>query len=149
VKFPVDVATVESRHVEYAVTAVGSIDAFERVQVTARVGGAVERVLFREGAEVTAGQLLVEIELDRYRVAVETARAALNRATTASADARGNFGAATSSPARARGSSPPRSWRVFAPRSGSPTPTWRRRARPRSSPRSTCATPGSPPPSPG
>ena len=86
-KFPVEVARVESRRVEYAVAAVGSVEAFERVQVTARVAGAVERVLAREGAAVKEGQALVEIEPRRYEVAVASARAALERAQASRADA--------------------------------------------------------------
>ena len=61
-EFPVEAHPVESRLVEYTINAVGSLDAFERVAVTARVPGAVERVLFREGQVVQRGQTLVEIE---------------------------------------------------------------------------------------
>ena len=57
-EFPVEVRPVESRNVEYSVTAVGSLDAFERVAVTARVAGAIERVNFREGQFVQTGQTL-------------------------------------------------------------------------------------------
>jgi RND family efflux transporter MFP subunit len=86
-KFPVEVAPVEVRRVEYAVSAVGSVEAFERVQVTARVGGAVERVRMREGTAVKAGQVLAEIEPRRYEVAVAAARATLERAQASRADA--------------------------------------------------------------
>lgn len=78
--FPVEVRPVESRLVEYTVPAVGSVDAFEIVEVTARVAGAVDRVLFREGQSVTAGTTLVEIDPDRYRLAVASAEANLSRA---------------------------------------------------------------------
>src|SRR5262249_23471205 len=87
-KFPVEVAKVEARKVEYVVSAVGSIDAFERVQVTARVRGAVDRVLFQEGTPVKAGQPLAEVETERYQVAVDTAGAAMEKAQTALADAK-------------------------------------------------------------
>jgi RND family efflux transporter MFP subunit len=86
-RFPVEVAPVEARRVEFAVTAVGSVEAFERVQVTARVAGAVERVRVREGATVKEGETLVEIEPRRYEVAVASARAALERAQASRADA--------------------------------------------------------------
>ncbi len=78
-KFPVEVQPVTPRVVEYAVNAVGSIDAFETVQATARVQGVVERVRFREGEKVAAGAVLVEIEPQRYKLAVEAARAALEK----------------------------------------------------------------------
>src|SRR5688500_1456299 len=70
IAFPVEVRPVESRRVEYSVTAVGSLDAFERVAVTARVAGAIEKVLFTEGQIVQRGHALAEIEPERYRLAV-------------------------------------------------------------------------------
>jgi len=85
--FPVETAEVKSRPVEYTVTAVGSVDAFEKVQVTARVAGVVEQVKFVEGESVEAGQALVEIELRRYQLFVEAARANLQKAEAAKADA--------------------------------------------------------------
>jgi multidrug efflux system membrane fusion protein len=84
---PVDVQLVSGRTVEYLVSAVGSIEAFEVVQITARVTGAVERVLFREGQVVEAGQPLVEIEPERYRLLVEESSAALEKAKAALAEA--------------------------------------------------------------
>jgi membrane fusion protein, multidrug efflux system len=86
-EFPVEVRAVEARNVEYSVTAVGSLDAFERVAVTARVAGAVERVNFREGQLVRAGQELVEIEPERYRLAVDAAQATLNKALASKSEA--------------------------------------------------------------
>jgi multidrug efflux system membrane fusion protein len=79
-EFPVEVETARSGSVEYEVAAVGSVDAFERVRVVARVPGAVERVRFSEGQRVERDQVLVEIEPERYRVEVESARAALRKA---------------------------------------------------------------------
>jgi RND family efflux transporter MFP subunit len=87
VAFPVETAVVKSRPVEYSVTAVGSVDAFEKVQVTARVAGVVEQVKFVEGESVEAGTPLVEIELRRYQLFVEAARANLQKAEAAKADA--------------------------------------------------------------
>ena len=90
-EFPVEVRPVESRNVEYSVTAVGSLDAFERVAVTARVAGAIERVNFREGQLVKAGQELVEIEPERYRLAVDAAQATLNKQLAAKAEAEAGY----------------------------------------------------------
>ncbi|MCX6576185.1 MAG: efflux RND transporter periplasmic adaptor subunit, partial [Candidatus Aminicenantes bacterium] len=69
------------------VNAVGSIDAFEKVQVTARVSGVVDRVLFAEGNTVAVDQVLVEIEPERYRLAVEAAQASYEKALASKADA--------------------------------------------------------------
>lgn len=87
VVFPVDVVQVPIRSLVYTVTAVGSVEAFEKVQVTARVFGAVDRVRFAEGEYANAGQVLVEIETERYRLAVESAQAAYEKALASKADA--------------------------------------------------------------
>jgi membrane fusion protein, multidrug efflux system len=89
--FPVEVKPVESRRVEYTVTAVGSLDAFERVAVTARVAGAVERVNFREGQVVNTGHTLVEIEPQRYRLTVAAAEAALQKARAGQGEAEAGY----------------------------------------------------------
>jgi len=86
-QFPVAVEKVAVRDVEYAVHAVGSIDVFERVQVVARVAGAVEKVSFREGQEVKAGQVLVAIDPARYALAARDARAAVDSAEAARSEA--------------------------------------------------------------
>ena len=49
IAFPVEIRPVALRALVYTVNAVGSVDAFEKVQVTARVSGVVDRVLFSEG----------------------------------------------------------------------------------------------------
>jgi membrane fusion protein, multidrug efflux system len=90
-EFPVEVRPVESRNVEYSITAVGSLDAFERVAVTARVAGAVERVNFREGQAVRAGQPLVEIEPQRYKLFVDAAEATLNKALASKSEAEAGY----------------------------------------------------------
>ena len=78
--FPVEAMPVELRHVEYAVHAVGSVEAFEIVRVTARVPGAIERVRFTEGDRVAANQVLVEIEPERYQLALGEAKSNLQKA---------------------------------------------------------------------
>jgi len=80
VQFPVEVQPVEARDVEYVISSVGSVEAFEQVQITARVAGVVEEVRFTEGQTVKKGQVLAEIEPTRYSLAVEAAKAALARA---------------------------------------------------------------------
>jgi membrane fusion protein, multidrug efflux system len=80
-EYPVQVAPLELRQVAYTVMAPGSIEAFQQVQITARVPGAVDRVEFVEGQEVKQGDLLVTIETDRYQVAVDQQKAALAKST--------------------------------------------------------------------
>jgi membrane fusion protein, multidrug efflux system len=90
-EFPVEVRSVEARRVEYSINAVGSLDAFERVSITARVAGAVERVLFREGQLVQKGQTLVEVEPQRYRLAVAAAEATLQKSLAAKGEAEAGY----------------------------------------------------------
>jgi multidrug efflux system membrane fusion protein len=85
--FPVEVQKVAMRDVQYQLTAVGGVDAFDRVQVTARVAGVVERVRFAEGERVKKCQVLAEIEPQRFQVAVRAAEATLARARASKADA--------------------------------------------------------------
>jgi multidrug efflux system membrane fusion protein len=86
--FPVETQPVQARDVEYTVTAVGSVAAFEEVQVTARVAGVVDKVGFVEGQTVAKSAVLVEIDPARYQLAVKAARAALEKAEAAEADAK-------------------------------------------------------------
>jgi RND family efflux transporter MFP subunit len=80
-EYPVEVAPLETRPVTYEVTAPGSIDAFQQVQITARVAGAVDKVAFVEGQVVAAGDVLATIESDRYQNAVDQAKAALAKSS--------------------------------------------------------------------
>jgi RND family efflux transporter MFP subunit len=85
--FAADVMPVEAKKAPYLVTAPGTIEAFERVQVTARVAGAVDRVAFSEGQEVKKGDVLVVIDSERFKLAVDSAKAALDKADAAVRDA--------------------------------------------------------------
>lgn len=86
-RFPVETIQVEAREVEYSVAAVGSVEAFEQVAVTARVAGVVERVRFREGDTVGLETSLAEIEPERYRLARDAAASALAKAEATAAEA--------------------------------------------------------------
>jgi multidrug efflux system membrane fusion protein len=87
-RFPVEVATVEAGSVEYAVQAVGSVEAFEQVAATARVAGVVERILFQEGDAVGPEKVLAEIEPERFRLALAAAEADLDKFEAAREEAR-------------------------------------------------------------
>jgi len=86
-EFPVEIQAVEVRDIPYEVHADGSIDVFERVQVSARVAGVVEKLAFREGDTVKAGQTLATIDPDRYDLAARQAAAAITRAKATLRDA--------------------------------------------------------------
>jgi RND family efflux transporter MFP subunit len=74
-EYPVKVAPLERREVRYTVTAPGTIEAFQQVQITARVAGAVDKVSFIEGQPVKQGQVLVTIDGERYEVALAQSKA--------------------------------------------------------------------------
>ncbi|MBU0692599.1 efflux RND transporter periplasmic adaptor subunit [bacterium] len=86
--FAVEVIKAEAREVEFAVHAVGSVQAFEIVPVTSRVLGVVERVNFREGDLVSKDQPLVEIEPERYRLGLASAQALFDKAGASLQEAR-------------------------------------------------------------
>ena len=86
---PVSVATVERRAVTPYEEFSGRLEAVERVEVRARVSGAVQSAHFTEGALVKAGDLLVTIdpapyaaEVDRGEAQVAAAQARLDNAIT-------------------------------------------------------------------
>ncbi|MFZ5799592.1 MAG: efflux RND transporter periplasmic adaptor subunit [Thermodesulfobacteriota bacterium] len=59
-----------------AINLPGMIEPWTRLELLARVNGAIDEVLVREGERVTAGQVLARIEEDDYRIALDAARAA-------------------------------------------------------------------------
>jgi RND family efflux transporter MFP subunit len=82
-QYPVDVSPLVSRQMQYTVEAPGTIDAFQQVQITARVSGAVDKVTFVEGQQVKQGDTLAVIESERYQIALEQAKAAVAKAESA------------------------------------------------------------------
>src|SRR5688572_23215809 len=86
VEYPVEVAPVEVKPQDFVVTAPGVLAAFERVQITARVPGVIDKVNFAEGEEVKTGHVLAYIDSRRYQLAVSSARAAVEKAEATQAD---------------------------------------------------------------
>lgn len=87
VKFPVEVRSVQSYPAEYSVFSVGSVEAFERVEVVARVAGILDKVSFAEGDQVTTSQVLAEVDPERYRLALAATKATLEKSGAALAEA--------------------------------------------------------------
>ena len=83
---PVSIAIVEAREPATWDEFSGRLEAVERVDVRSRVAGAVDKVHFREGAIVKAGDLLVTIDPLPYVAEVERLEAQV-----AAADARVTF----------------------------------------------------------
>jgi len=78
--FPVEVAPVATRDLEYAIEAVGGLEAEEEVPVVARVSGVVDKVVFQEADAVTPETVLAEIDTSRYSLTAARSRALLARA---------------------------------------------------------------------
>jgi len=87
VSFPVEDMRVDLRPHDLIIAAPGAIDAFEQIQVTARVAGVLDKVAFAEGQEVKKGQVLAYIDSRRYALTVSQSKAAVAKAEAAAADA--------------------------------------------------------------
>ncbi len=88
VRYPVEVAPVTLRPLALDLTATGSVQAFETVRITALVAGSVQKVMLREGATVSVGDIVVEIDPEHYAIAVTTAQAGVARAQAQLDDAK-------------------------------------------------------------
>jgi multidrug efflux system membrane fusion protein len=75
----VTVARVERRPMPLQIITSGTIEPVETADVGSQVGGVVQRIAFREGQEVRAGQTLIELDPRPFRAALEQARGALAR----------------------------------------------------------------------
>lgn len=76
----VDVVTVTPQVAELAVELPGRTAAFRVAEVRPQVNGIIKQRLFVEGSEVTAGQLLYQIDPAVYQAKVDSAEATLARA---------------------------------------------------------------------
>ena len=76
-KVPVSVARVERRSVPYELGANGTVEPLRSVDVRPQVNGTILRVHFAEGDEVTAGQVLFEIDPRPYSAALQQAEGKL------------------------------------------------------------------------
>ena len=85
---PVGVVAAEVRPITQAKEFVGRVDAVERVDITARVTGFLQDILFKEGDLVKAGDVLYRIERETFDAAVQQARGTL-------LEAQGNYANAT------------------------------------------------------
>ena len=84
---PVTVAEAAVRPVPLSLDAVGTVEPIEAVSVKAQVGGVVDSVLFTEGDDVKAGQLLFQIDPRPFRAALDASKAQLARDQAQAANA--------------------------------------------------------------
>ena len=80
---PVSVAPAVQRDVQDDEEFTGRLQATDSVEIRARVAGTIEKIHFREGQEVTRGQLLFSLDARPYQAELERAEAQLHAARTA------------------------------------------------------------------
>ncbi len=75
----VKVATAEQRNLPIYVSGIGRVQPLNTAMVKSRVDGSIDKVLFIEGAEVTAGEPLIRIDPRPYQAALSQAEGQLAR----------------------------------------------------------------------
>ena len=76
---PVAVATAEAKDFPITVGAVGTVQASNKAEVRSQVTGTIQRIVFKEGQQVHAGDVLAEIDARPYQAALAQAQAVLAR----------------------------------------------------------------------
>ena len=78
---PVVVGTVSQKNIPYEIKNIGTVEAYNIVDVRSRVGGELKQVYFQEGQDVRKGDPLFLIDPAPYQAAMEGAKANLARDT--------------------------------------------------------------------
>lgn len=76
-KVPVQVATVKTGLIDQTVNAIATVKPLQTVAVRGEVDGVLERIHFKDGQRVKAGDLLAEIDPRTYQVQLDQARGQL------------------------------------------------------------------------
>ena len=71
--------TVTTRQIELTTELPGRTSAFRVAEIRPQVNGIIQKRLFQEGSNVTAGQVLYQIDPATFQAALDTAKAALGR----------------------------------------------------------------------
>jgi multidrug efflux system membrane fusion protein len=77
--YQVKVAPVSTASIPFILDAVGTVEAEQSVAVRSEVSGVLQKIAFKEGDLVKAGQLLFQIDADSQKAEVEKANANLAR----------------------------------------------------------------------
>lgn len=70
---PVVVATVVKKDIPVQITAIGNVEAYQTVQIRSQVNGQIEKIFFKEGQDVHAGQLLFQLDKRPFQADLEKA----------------------------------------------------------------------------
>jgi len=76
----VEVDTVKTGRIVETRESVGTVRAYESITVTAKVAGSISEIGFEEGQKIKAGDVLVQLDADERKAAIEQAAAEANRA---------------------------------------------------------------------
>ena len=76
---PVIVANAAQRDIPVEISAIGNVEAYQTVQVRSMVSGQIEGVHFKEGQDVSKGQLLFTLDKRPFQAVVEQTSSALKR----------------------------------------------------------------------
>lgn len=76
---PVAAASVERKDVPVHLNGLGTVVAFQTVTVRSRVDGVLDKIFFKEGQEVHAGDLLAQVDPRAFQVQLRQAEGALAR----------------------------------------------------------------------
>lgn len=85
---PVAVAEAKEGDLDVILNGLGTVTALNTVTVKPRVDGQLQRILFKEGQQVKAGEVLAELDLRSFQIAVEQARGQLIKDQALLANAR-------------------------------------------------------------
>jgi multidrug efflux system membrane fusion protein len=89
---PVTVAVAEQASVPVELNAIGNAQSYRTVQVKSMVDGQIERVLFRQGEDVRAGQLLFQLDKRPFQAALDQALGKLAQDKATAANSRAQAG---------------------------------------------------------
>jgi multidrug efflux system membrane fusion protein len=78
-RVPVTVAVAVEGAMPFTIRSTGTAEAIRSASVGSQVGGTIQRIAFREGAEVQAGQLLIQLDPRPFQAALDQALATLQR----------------------------------------------------------------------
>src|ERR1039458_7496203 len=70
---PVVVAGVEQRDIPVQINAIGNVEAYQTVQIRSQVNGQIQKIFFKEGADVRQGQPLFQLDKRPFQADLEKA----------------------------------------------------------------------------
>lgn len=88
---PVFATGAKAEDVRIILRGIGSVQAFNTVNVKSRVDGNIVQVAYKEGQDVKAGQLLVQLDPRPYQAALDQAKGALAKDQATLANSQLNF----------------------------------------------------------